>query len=230
MREIVFDTETTGFSHKKGDRMIEIGCVEVENRIQTGRFFHRYMNPQRYISKHAIAVHGLTEQFLADKLLFKDIAEDLIEFLGDSNLIAHNAKFDIGFLNFELSNAGFAPLENKVIDTLTIAKEKFPGSPTSLDALCKRFKIDLNERKLEKHGGLLDAKLLSKVYLELFGGAQKNFSFDECIQKSEKSEKSYNYNDSFLKIEDSNCLYSEETEQSHRKLMEKIKNNLWYNN
>ncbi len=171
MREIIFDTETTGLSFSGGDRLVEIGCIEMINRVETGRTFHAYINPQRPMPAEAQAVHGLSEAFLADKPLFGDICDDLIAFLGDCPLIAHNANFDMGFLNGELKLCGrpIVPME-RMIDTLLIARTRHPGAKHSLDALCSRYGIDRSHRVL--HGALLDAQLLAQVYVELSGGRQ----------------------------------------------------------
>ena len=171
MREIIFDTETTGLNPAGGDRMVEIGCVEIFNRVETGRHFQAYFNPERDMPSEAEAVHGLTTLFLAQKPRFADQAEELIEFIGDSPLIAHNASFDFGFLNFELQNCG-RPLVcmTRMVDTLGLARTRHPGAKHSLDALCVRFGIDRSHRV--KHGALLDAQLLAQVYVELTGGRQ----------------------------------------------------------
>jgi len=171
MREIVFDTETTGLDPAGGDRMVEIGCIEIYNRIETGRHFHAYFNPEREMPFGAEAVHGLTTIFLSDKPLFSDKAEELLEFIGDSPLVAHNATFDFAFLNFELERCGRVPVAmSRMVDTLTLARTRHPGAKHSLDALCMRFGIDRSHRV--KHGALLDAQLLAQVYVELTGGRQ----------------------------------------------------------
>ena len=171
MREIVFDTETTGLSFSGGDRLVEIGCVELFNRVETGKTFHCYFNPQRAMAAEAEAVHGLGDAFLADKPLFAHKVEELLEFLGDSPLIAHNANFDFGFVNGELGLCSRAPLGlDRMIDTLVMARKKIPGAKHTLDALCVRFGVDRSRRVL--HGALLDAQLLAKVYVELTGGRQ----------------------------------------------------------
>jgi DNA polymerase-3 subunit epsilon len=171
MREIVFDTETTGLSPLAGDRMVEIGCVELFNRVETGRTFHAYFNPDRPMPSGAEAVHGLSDAFLADKPRFPELVEELIEFLGDCPLVAHNASFDFGFLNHELNNCG-RPLVclSRMVDTLQIARSKHPGAKHSLDALCTRFGVDRSLRI--KHGALIDAQLLAQCYVELAGGRQ----------------------------------------------------------
>jgi DNA polymerase-3 subunit epsilon len=171
MREIVFDTETTGLSFPGGDRMVEIGCVEMVNRVETGRTFHAYYHPERDMPVEAFNVHGLSQAFLADKPKFADAVEDLLEFVGDAPLIAHNAGFDFSFLNGELTRCGRQIIHMKrMVDTLQIARSRHPGAKHSLDALCSRFGIDRSHRVL--HGALLDAQLLAQVYVELMGGRQ----------------------------------------------------------
>ncbi len=171
MREIVLDTETTGLKPEEGHRIIEIGCLELVNYVPTGREFHRFINPERDVPDEAQQVHGITSAFLADKPVFSDIADSFLEFIADAKLIIHNAKFDIGFLNAELSRLPRDPIPfDQVVDTLALARRKHPAGPNSLDALCKRYRIDLSERT--KHGALLDSELLARVYLELMGGTQ----------------------------------------------------------
>jgi DNA polymerase-3 subunit epsilon len=171
VRVIVFDTETTGRNPAGGDRMVEIGCVEIFNRVETGRHFHAYFNPERDMPGEAEAVHGLSTIFLSDKPRFSDLAEELLEFIEDSPLVAHNASFDFGFLNFELEYCGRPPVCHKrMVDTLSLARTRHPGAKHSLDALCIRFGIDRSQRV--KHGALLDAQLLAQVYVELTGGRQ----------------------------------------------------------
>ena len=171
MREIVLDTETTGFEPSEGDRIVEIGAVELFNHLPTGQTYHQYINPKRNMPEAAFNVHGLSEEFLSDKPVFKDIAQEFIDFIKDSKLVIHNASFDMKFLNAELGwiNRPALPM-HQAIDTLTIARRKFPGSPASLDALCRRFGIDNSSRTL--HGALLDSEILAEVYLELVGGRQ----------------------------------------------------------
>ena len=171
MREIVFDTETTGFSFADGDRMVEIGCVEMINRVETGRTFHAYFHPERPMPPGAQAIHGLSDAFLSDKPLFGHGADDLLEFLGDSPLVAHNASFDFGFLNGELTRCGRSAIGlHRMVDTIVMARSRHPGAKHSLDALCTRYGIDRSHRTL--HGALLDAQLLAQVYVELTGGRQ----------------------------------------------------------
>ena len=171
MREIVFDTETTGLSPAGGDRMVEIGCIEMIGRVETGRHFHCYFNPQRSMPREAEAVHGLGDTFLSDKPMFADKAEDLLAFIGESPLVAHNASFDFGFLNNELGRCGRnAVCMTRMVDTLVLARSRHPGAKHSLDALCSRYGVDRSQRV--KHGALLDAQLLAQVYIELTGGRQ----------------------------------------------------------
>ena len=171
MREIVFDTETTGLSFSGGDRLVEIGCVELFNRVETGRTYHAYFHPERPMPAEAQAVHGLSDVFLSDKPLFAHAVEELIDFLEDAPLVAHNAGFDFGFLNGELGRCGRIAIGlHRMIDTLAIARSRHPGAKHSLDALCSRFGIDRSHRVL--HGALLDAQLLAQVYVELTGGRQ----------------------------------------------------------
>jgi DNA polymerase-3 subunit epsilon len=171
MREIVFDTETTGLDPYQGHRLIEIGCIELVNRFPTGQTFHRYLNPERDVPAEAFAVHGLSHGFLKDKPLFADVVSDLLTFVGDAPLIAHNAAFDLGFINAELERVKQPGIpRDRLIDTLLLARRKYPGGSNRLDDLCNRFGIDNSRRT--KHGALLDAELLAEVYLELIGARQ----------------------------------------------------------
>jgi len=170
--EIVLDTETTGIDHRKGHRLIEIGCIEIEDLLPTGRTFHRQIDPEREIEADAIRVHGITNEMVRGKPKFAHICDELLQFIGDNKVIAHNAQFDRGFVNMELERHGRpATAAEQWIDTLAIARHRFPGMPNSLDALCKRFNISLAERDL--HGALIDARLLATVYLELLGGKER---------------------------------------------------------
>ncbi|KRS11220.1 DNA polymerase III subunit epsilon [Roseovarius atlanticus] len=174
MREIVLDTETTGFDPEQGDRIVEIGAVELYNHMPTGRTFHEYINPRRSMPQEAFEVHGLGDDFLRDKPVFEKIAQSFVDFIGDAKLVIHNAAFDMKFLNAELGWLNMAKIPwEQAIDTLDIARRKFPGSPASLDALCRRFGIDNSSRTL--HGALLDSEILAEVYLELIGGRQPDF-------------------------------------------------------
>lgn len=181
MREIVFDTETTGLDPKTGDRLVEIGCVEMLNRFPTGKTYHVYINPDRSMPREAFDVHGLSDEFLADKPRFDDVADAFLAFVGDAALVAHNAQFDMGFINFELNKSGRPTIGNeRVVDTLLLARRKHPGAPASLDALCNRYGIDRSRRV--KHGALLDAELLAEVYLELNGGRQADLGLSVTVE------------------------------------------------
>jgi DNA polymerase-3 subunit epsilon len=172
MREIVLDTETTGLDPLAGHRVVELGCVELENMVATGETFHAYFNPEMVMPAGAQDVHGLSDAFLADKPRFAERVEAFLEFIGDAQLVIHNAQFDIGFLNAELERCNRAKLANVYVDTVSVARRKFPGQRVSLDALCERFNIDNSGRT--KHGALLDSELLAEVYLELSGGRQRD--------------------------------------------------------
>ena len=165
MREIVLDTETTGLKFSENHRVIEVAAIEIVDYLPTGKVFHKYVNPQRDVPESSVDIHGITEKFLENKPLFKEIADEFLEFISVDNIVAHNAPFDIGFLNFELQRCGKNTLSNKAIDTVVLAREKFPGQSVSLDALCKRLSIDNTLR--EKHSATLDAELLARVYIEL---------------------------------------------------------------
>lgn len=175
-REIVLDTETTGFSPQSGDRVVEIGCVELINHIPTGQTHHTYLNPEREMPESAFKVHGLSDEFLADKPLFADVADAFLAFIGNATLVIHNAEFDMGFLNFELERIGRSQLTNDVVDTVQLARKVHPGARVSLDALCKHHGIDNSRRDL--HGALLDSEILAEVYLELLGGRQVGLSLN----------------------------------------------------
>ncbi len=178
MREIVLDTETTGFEPSEGHRIVEIGCVELKHHVPTGNHYQVYINPERDMPADAEKVHGLSSEFLSDKPVFADVADDFRSFVADDPVVIHNASFDLKFLNYELRQLDRRPIQpEQSVDTLLIARRKYPGAPASLDALCKRFQIDATERTV--HGALLDAELLAQVYLELIGGAQPGLSFSE---------------------------------------------------
>lgn len=185
MREIVLDTETTGLDPFDGHRIVEIGAVELFNHVPTGKTYHQYINPLRSMPEEAFNVHGLSEEFLADMPVFERVGQAFLEFVGDSQMVIHNASFDMKFLNAELEWAKMRKLPNtQALDTLAIARKRFPGSPASLDALCRRFGIDNSKR--EKHGALLDSEILAEVYLELTGGRQPDFVLDSAAQKQSK--------------------------------------------
>jgi DNA polymerase-3 subunit epsilon len=174
MREIVLDTETTGFDPITGDRIVEIGCVELINHLPTGNVYHQYINPERHMPEEAFKVHGLSDEFLSDKPVFAEIVADFRKFIGDDPLVIHNAEFDMKFINAEFARLGFPALPmSRAIDTVVMARKKFPGSPANLDALCRRFEIDNSNRTF--HGALLDSELLAEVYLQLIGGRQPGF-------------------------------------------------------
>ena len=185
MREICLDTETTGLDPKDGHKIIEIACFELINKVKTGKVFHSFVNPRRDVPQEAFRIHGISTEFLKDKPTFDLIADKFLDFIGDDVLVIHNASFDIKFLNFELNILRKKTLEmSRVVDSLMLARKKFPGGQNSLDALCKRFNLDLSKR--EKHGAMIDTELLCDVYIELMGGAQEGFGFDN-IKKNEAS-------------------------------------------
>ena len=186
MIEVILDTETTGLNVKDGHRIVEIGCIELDDLIPTKKTFHCYLNPQRKVSESALKVHGYTDEFLSDKNIFKDVADDFLKFIEGKKIVIHNAEFDISHINNELSIAGYDKIDKKnVIDTLDIARKKFPGSPASLDALCKRYRIDNSKR--DKHTALLDCELLSKVYINLLDQKEPSLNF-----KNQDGLKEYN--------------------------------------
>jgi len=210
MKEIVLDTETTGLSFKDGHRIVEIGCIELENLIPTKNIFHCYLNPERKVSESALKVHGYTDQFLSNKKKFVEIVDDFLNFIKNKKIIIHNAEFDIGHLNNELSliNKKNISKEN-VIDTLEIARNKFPGSGISLDALCKRFRVDNTRR--EKHNAILDCELLSKVYINLIDQKEPIFQFDNSFEKNK------------INVEEINVKYSKKIIQISEKEREEHK-------
>ena len=199
MKEIVLDTETTGLSVREGHRIVEIGCIEIEDLIPTKNVFHCYLNPQRKVSESALKVHGYTDEFLADKKKFVDVADDFLKFIDGKKIIIHNAEFDIGHLNNELSIINKQKIsKDNVIDTLELARNKFPGSGISLDALCKRFRIDNSKR--EKHTALIDCELLSKVYINLIDQKEPIFKFKKDEKKSvDKHNDFLNYSKKIIK-------------------------------
>lgn len=227
MREIVLDTETTGLDPFNGDKIVEIGCVELENHLPTGRTYHQYINPMRSMSEEVIAVHGLTEEFLSDKPLFKDIADDFLSFVGeDAKLVIHNAAFDMKFLNAELSFADKPQLSyDRVIDTLVIARKKFPGSRVNLDELCKRFGVDNTSRTL--HGALLDSELLAEVYLELLGGREPGLVFKQKNTTPVVQVATQNMTIERVFHEARLFPISKEEERQHIDFIKGIKQNLW---
>jgi DNA polymerase III subunit epsilon len=222
MREIALDTETTGLDPNSGHRIVEIGCVEMIDRISTGEVFHVYLNPERDMPEEAFKVHGLSAEFLADKPKMKEVADDFLAFVQDSPLVIHNAAFDMKFINYELKRLGKEEIPmNRTVDTVVMARRKFPGSPANLDALCKRFDIDLSARTL--HGALLDAELLATVYLELTGGRQSKLTLkrDESQAPAPAAMRS-----EVLEIRE--FLPSEEELDAHRQFISSsISNSLW---
>ncbi len=221
MREIVIDTETTGLNPFEGDKIVEIGCVEIINHVPTNKVFHKYINPQRDIPEEVIKIHGITEEFLKDKPTFAEIADEFLDFISSDNLVIHNAAFDMSFINSELVAINKKPIDmHRVIDSLAIARHKFPGDKASLDSLCKKFGIDNSHRT--KHGALLDAELLSEVYLELVGGREPSLvmsSFKkQNLEKNKTLEK--NYKERYFKA-------SEEELEKHRNFLNKLKNPVW---
>ncbi len=225
MREIALDTETTGLDPEYGHRLIEIGCVEMLGRVRTGRVFHCYINPERDVPAEAQRIHGISSEFLLDKPVFSQVVTDFLEFLDEAPLIIHNAQFDMKFLNYELKSLGFKPLSfDRVTDTLTLARQKFPGSPANLDALCRRFSIDLSART--RHGALLDAELLADVYLELMGGRQAGLALDanvEAVSSHPADADSSPHMEVPLRV----FAVSDEERAAHRAFLKKLKNSIW---
>ncbi len=233
MREIVLDTETTGMNPDTGDRIVEIGCLELDNHLPTGRTLQLYLNPEREIPADAIAIHGITNEFVKDKPIFAQVYMEFIEFIKGAKLVIHNAEFDMKFINWELKNVGHAPIGwNMVLDTLGMARRKFPGSPANLDALCRRFGIDNSERNY--HGALLDSQLLAEVYLELLGGRQHGLSLLSGAAQSD-AEKSANTAISLsaknrpVRAARAHCAAEDEL-AAHENLLQKLKDPLWKKN
>ena len=212
MKEVVLDTETTGLSVKDGHRIVEIGCIELDNLIPTKKIFHCYLNPERKVSESALKVHGYTDEFLSDKKKFIDIVDEFLEFIKDKKIVIHNAEFDISHLNNELTLINRDLItKNYVIDTLEIARNKFPGSGISLDALCKRFRVDNSRR--EKHNAILDCELLAKVYINLLDQKEPIFEFRaEAEKKNNRYNGETNYSKKIIKI-------SEKESESHKKFL-----------
>ena len=199
MKEIVLDTETTGISVKEGHRIVEIGCIELDNLIPTKNKFHCYINPERKVSEKAYEVHGYTDEFLSNKKKFKELSEEFLEFVKNKRLIIHNAEFDIAHLNNELSLIGKKKLKNEVIDTLVLARDKFPGSPANLDALCKRFRID-NSKRIQ-HTALIDCELLAKVYINLIDQKEPTLNFNNLqSENSQNSDSKISYNKKIVTV------------------------------
>lgn len=227
MREIVLDTETTGLSPNKGDRVVEIGCVELINHVPTENTFQVYLNPERAMDEGAQRVHGLTNEFLLDKPKFSEIAEEFISYIGESKIIAHNASFDINFLNSELARVDKSKIsDERVVDTLKMAREKYPGARNSLDALCKRFLVDNSNRKL--HGALLDSELLAEVYLELIGGKEPDLAL--AVEKKATNQSSEEVNGLIAKRDKTlKPRLTEEEQIKHKNFIETLKvKPVWY--
>ncbi|MEM7072105.1 MAG: DNA polymerase III subunit epsilon [Pseudomonadota bacterium] len=225
-REIVLDTETTGFEPipQGTDRIVEIGCVELQDRVMTGREFHCYLNPERAMPEAAFRVHGLSDAFLQDKPGFAAIADAFLDFIGDAPLVIHNAGFDVSFLNGELEQCQYAPIPaRRGVDTLAMARRKFPGQSASLDALCSRFAIDLTQR--DKHGALIDARLLAMVYLELTGGRQVRMALDQAgLSRADLSQGSSYKSEQFNRPH----APSEAELIHHRDFLDQLHNPLWH--
>lgn len=228
MREIVLDTETTGMDPATGDRIVEIGCVELLNHMPTGRHLHLYLNPERDVPAEVVAVHGLTYDFLKNHPTFAEVVDKFVEFIGEDMLVIHNAAFDIKFLNAELRTLGFPSLNNRrVLDTVAMARKKFPGSPASLDALCRRFGIDATARTL--HGALLDSQLLAEVYLELLGGRQHGLTLDSPPLKSVLQQERQSTGERIVREAREFPAMADEL-AAHEEMLGKLKNPLWKKN
>lgn len=228
MREICLDIETTGLDPKQGHKIVEIACIELVNRVKTKNHFHVYVNPRRDMPEEAFAVHGISSEFLEDKPIFDHVANKFLEFIEGANIVIHNAAFDTKFLNHELQLMGKSALDkSKVIDSLILARKKFPGAPASLDALCKRYGIDLSKRTL--HGALLDTELLCDVYIELMGGAQEDFKFSSGNDSSKYELKSdISKLCAQQKISTKKINPTPEDLDNHKKfILENFKENLW---
>ncbi len=228
MREVVLDTETTGLDPFEGHRLVEIGCIELINRLPTGRVFHTLINPERDMPIEAFRIHGLSAELLSVEKPFRELYQDFLDFIGlDTPLVIHNARFDMKFLNAELDMLKLSPLPfTRAVDTMKIAREKFPGSPYSLDALCKKFKVDNSKR--QKHGALLDAELLAQVYLELMGGRQDSLLLhpeknDSVPQESSTVVKTINFTPRLKRV----FTPGEEEKQNHQTFLQKLKNPVW---
>ena len=229
-RELVLDTETTGLDHEDGHRIIEIGIIELENHLPTGNYFHYYLNPERDSDKKAQEVHGLSREFLNDKPKFSEIAKEFIDYISDSKIIIHNAEFDVGFINAELTRCNMKELNvDKIIDTLILAKKKFLGQSVSLDSLCRKYNIDLAGREI--HGAIKDAKLLAAVYLELIGGRQSRLDFEVITENSDTAnDQQFNLEDFSNKINlrsKKHIVLNEADYKLHLSKVLTIKNSIW---
>ena len=221
IREIILDTETTGLNPFQGDKIIEIAAIELIDHISTEKKFHCYINPERDIPETSQQIHNISYEMVKDKPIFKEIIDEFLDFIKNDSIIIHNADFDLKFLNYELSLCGLSNLQNNIIDTLSIARSKYPGSSVSLDSLCKRFDVDLNERKEKGHGALIDCYLLSEVYLELKGGKQPNLNLNEknknTLLKNEKQT-----NKGFFRKKELKPILNENILNSHVEFVKKI--------
>ena len=225
MREVVLDTEPTGLSPSGGDRIVEIGCIELVNHLATGNIYHQYINPERDMPEGAFAVHGLSIDFLSEHPKFKEVAEAFIEFIGDATLIIHNASFDIGFINAELARMGQPLLSlDRCVDTVSMARKKFPFAQASLNALCRRFKIDNSNR--EMHGALLDSELLAEVYLQLIGGQQPDLILSNKSDKIAEILSDGNVKNKRIRKPRPHTLSGEEF-AAHEKFINDLKNPIW---
>lgn len=220
MREVVLDTETTGLDPAAGHRVIEIGCVELENQIATERSLQLYLNPDRDIPEESFRVHGISAEFLADKPRFPEVAKAFLEFIGEDTLVIHNAEFDIKFLNAELARCDLAPIPlDRAVDTVKLARQRFPGAQASLDALCRRFEIDLSAREL--HGALLDCRLLAEVYLELRGGRQPDFTLEAIAARKAEATRDR------VARPPRPHFASEDEQRAHQAMLERLKDPVW---
>ena len=223
MRQVVLDIETTGLNYKEGHKIIEIACLELSNYLPTGKTYQTFVNPEKESSIAAKEKHGISDDFLRDKKLFNEVVPDFLEFIKDSPIVAHNGiAFDIPFLNYELKFNKLNVITNQIVDTLILARKLFPGSPANLDALCRRFDIDLSLRK--KHGALIDAKLLAKVYLELKGGQQPNLILESKEKKGEIEEVKIIKKEI---LKDRKFVLSSEEEEKHKNFIKNIKSPIW---
>ncbi len=231
IRELVLDTETTGLDHEIGHRIVEIGIVELENHIPTGKYFHYYLNPERESDQSAEKVHGLSKEFLSDKPKFSEIVDEFLEFISNSKIIIHNAAFDVGFINSELNRCKVNTLnEDCIIDTLYLAKKKFLGQSVSLDSLCRKYNIDLSDRNI--HGALKDAKLLASVYLELIGGKQSKLEFtaSDNIKDQIKHDSTFDVDEYYINLKEreiKRVSINKEDLQLHLNTIKNIKNSIW---
>lgn len=227
MREICLDTETTGLDPKSGHKIIEIACVELINRVRTGNHYHVYVDPRRDVPMEAFKVHGISTEFLQGKPIFAHVAQDFLDYIKGATLVIHNAAFDMKFLNFELGMIGVGPLTSEnVVDSLALARKKFPGAANSLDALCRRFNVDLSKRS--KHGALLDSELLADVYIELMGGAQEGLKFSSGDDSSDSKNSQVKLNANKKIIASRNFTIKDEEKEAHKKFIaDNFKENLW---